>query len=66
LALPWFSNSNSSKEHVHFRIRLRVRGGLFFVDRYRLEVMMGRDPASEAPIASVFPLDADVRRRTHG
>jgi hypothetical protein len=33
----------------------------FFVDRRRLEAMAGRDPGAEVPIASVFPLDADVR-----
>ncbi|HEU4691935.1 MAG TPA: hypothetical protein VFS23_26415 [Vicinamibacterales bacterium] len=34
--------------------------GLFFVDRRQLERMVGRDPDSEIPIASVFPLDADI------
>jgi hypothetical protein len=52
---------------TYYRIRLRgSRGGLFFVDRRRLEAMMGRDPHAEVPIASVFPLDADVRHSVHG
>jgi hypothetical protein len=52
---------------TYCRIRLRgSRGGLFFVDRRRLEAMMGRDPHAEVPIASVFPLDADVRHSVHG
>jgi hypothetical protein len=47
---------------TYYRIRIRgSRGGLFFVDRRRLERMAGRDPDGEIAIASVFPLDADIR-----
>ncbi len=46
---------------TYYRIRIRgSKGGLFFVDRRRLAAMVGRDPDAEVPIASVFPLDADV------
>jgi hypothetical protein len=46
--------------YTYFRIRARgARGGLFFVDRRKLETMSGRDPCAGAPIASIFPLDAD-------
>ncbi len=46
--------------YTYLRIRARgARGGLFFVDRRKLESLSGRDPYAGAPIASVFPLDAD-------
>ncbi len=46
---------------TYYRIRMRdSKCGLFFVDRRQLERMVGRDPDSEIPIASVFPLDADI------
>ena len=46
--------------YTYLRIRARgARGGLFFVDRRELQRMSGRDPRADAPIASVFPVDAD-------
>jgi hypothetical protein len=44
--------------YTYARIRARgARGGLFFVDRRKLETMSGRDPHAEVPIATVFPLE---------
>jgi hypothetical protein len=51
--------------YTYCRIRVRgARGGLFFVDRRQLETLSGRDPHTDIPIASVFPLDADAPKRS--